>query len=590
MLISLPFAWLYLLPERLIEHSYSIITSIFFSANFYFWQLDSYTAAPSALQPFLHNWSLSVEEQFYLLYPLILVLLWKHKRLSITIILTIIALLSLILSEFLSTKYTDANFYLIGSRIWELIIGGLIANYEIKKGLIKNKILNYVMPTIGIILIVYSFISFNNQTPHPSLITLIPVIGTAFIILFSREEEPISRVLSSKTLVFIGTISYSLYLWHQPIFAFARLESSIELSSAYKTILITLTFILSIISWYFIERPFRNKKTIKTKLLIKYITCISISLLIINIIMITSIGFPKRFHPMIIKSNDVLKYNTAFDQDGDCHNRAVRKSCNITQKNATTTIYVVGDSHMRELLPPLIEISAKQKFNITPLTTHGCHYAPGLKATLDGKGRPCSYEINLDRQKKLLSSPKGHVIIGSRLPLYLSGKGFNNLEGGIEDVGRYILEDETHTSENIRKNKIKMVIQNSILELLDYGHQVVLIYPVPEVGWNVSERLLQLIPEDKNKVDSWLSKKSNWITTSYKTFKERTLEANQIYDSIGKHRNLIRIYPENIVCNTEIKGRCITHNKNQVFYRDDDHFSLTASKELVKNIIKEITN
>ena len=187
------------------------------------------------------------------------------------------------MAEWGSRNYPAATFYFLHTRMWELIAGSLLAYFEIfKKKRTKNSFLNLIFPSVGIILIIHSIFFYNDKIFHPSLYTLSPVIGVSLIIWYSKKEELITKILSSRIFVGIGLISYSMYLWHYPIFAFARIKS--DLPSQYdKFEWIVLTIFLSILSYFFIEKFFRNKKTNFFKILFIFLfsmTIISITLLL----------------------------------------------------------------------------------------------------------------------------------------------------------------------------------------------------------------------------------------------------------------------------------------------------------------------
>ena len=250
-----------LLPSSLIDFGKSILSIIFFSSNFYFnYTGNSYGQENSLLKPLLHTWSLSVEEQFYILFPIFLVISIKFIRKKLFTILFYTFLTSLFFTHFnFLLNFSDRfsfNYYILPSRVFELLIGSLLSYIELKNLGQKNRkyysILNQIFPTVGIILIVYPFIYFKlDSIYHPSFITLIPLTGAALIIWFSKKGELITEILSSKILTFFGLISYSLYLWHYPIFAFLRYIDVFNNSVYVKLLSILLTIALSILSFFF---------------------------------------------------------------------------------------------------------------------------------------------------------------------------------------------------------------------------------------------------------------------------------------------------------------------------------------------------
>src|SRR6056300_428543 len=170
MLVSFPFAWMYLLPNDLIDFSKSILYSLGFSSNFYFhYSGQIYGAVSGLLKPFLHTWSLSVEEQFYILFPIVLLITFKFFRKFLIHILIFGFITSLGLAEWTSRNYPSASFYFLHTRMWELLSGSILAYFEITKGhRSQNKILNSILPGIGLFLIILTIIFFKLYFRHPS--------------------------------------------------------------------------------------------------------------------------------------------------------------------------------------------------------------------------------------------------------------------------------------------------------------------------------------------------------------------------------------------------------------------------------------
>jgi peptidoglycan/LPS O-acetylase OafA/YrhL len=268
MLISLPFAWKYLLPTQLIDFSKSLIASLLFGSNFYWHDtLREYGTESALLKPFLHTWSLAVEEQYYIIFPLILVAIYRWYKRHTIVVLTAGFLLSLQFAEWATVGNASFSFYMLPSRLWEMIAGALLANIQYFYPQKDNdSLLNRIMPLVGLFLIFHSIIFTGFDSTHPGFITLIPVFGTVLIIWFANKKDLVTKVLSSKLFVGIGLISYSLYLWHYPIFAIGRIKD-INSSVFDKFVWIILTFVLSIATFFLVERPFRNREAISRKTL-----------------------------------------------------------------------------------------------------------------------------------------------------------------------------------------------------------------------------------------------------------------------------------------------------------------------------------
>jgi len=347
-LVSFFLAWKYMMPTNFVDYSKSIIYSIFFSSNFFFYFSElEYIQYDALLTPFLHTWSLAVEEQFYIIFPIFFLTIFKFFKKYLINLLITVSLISLIFASYLSVIYPSSSFYFIHTRIWELLLGSILACLEIHKGQrSENKFNNLIFQILGLSLIVFSIIYFDDTINHPSYLTLIPVAGTSMIIWFSQKENFLIRILSSKLFVGIGLISYSLYLWHYPIFAFGRLQQEIP-SIKDKFEWLILTFVLSIITYYLIEKPFRlkNKKFNVTK--IYKIIPISILILIsLNVFNIKKDGFAER---------QLITENFLLDQKGYAVNdhykfRENYKPTAFSTDASKKNILIVGNSYGEDFL------------------------------------------------------------------------------------------------------------------------------------------------------------------------------------------------------------------------------------------------
>lgn len=234
LLICLPFSWFWLSAQELKSFSQSLVAVSFFSSNILFWYTTNYFESAAELKPLLHTWSLAVEEQYYLFFPLFIISTWKFgKRWMLTIFL-IVSLASLLAAQSNVISNPSTAFYLLHTRIWELILGVFVSFYFFKEKKLKaSRLAREVGGIIGLLLIIFSIFMFDSNTPSPSFYTLVPTVGAVLIILYAGRDTSIGIFLSNKILVSIDLISYSSYLWHQPLFAFARLRSAEEPSTVF---------------------------------------------------------------------------------------------------------------------------------------------------------------------------------------------------------------------------------------------------------------------------------------------------------------------------------------------------------------------
>ena len=251
---SLPFSWWLLTPSQFVDYGRSLAASALFISNVHFWESTGYFDSASELIPLLHTWSLSVEEQFYLLFPLILLFISKFSLKYVGFILGSLAFLSLCLAIWGSQNLPEQNFFFTFSRFWEILVGSLCGIAP----KIRSRPWHSWISFVGLALIVISMLTFTKATPTPSVVTLIPVAGAAVIIIFGQSGGWCVRFLSLRIFTGIGMISYSIYLWHQPLFAFARHFFVVGVPLPVMVLLNIFLVFVSYFTWRYVEQPFRN--------------------------------------------------------------------------------------------------------------------------------------------------------------------------------------------------------------------------------------------------------------------------------------------------------------------------------------------
>ena len=376
MLVSLPFAWMYLLPSSFINFSKSILYSLGFSSNFYFhYAQQQYGTESALLEPFIHTWSLSVEEQYYILFPIVLLITFYYFRKYLIHILILGFIISLGLADWGSRNHPSFNFYILPTRVWELLAGSILAYFEITLGhRNKNKILNLILPCVGLFLIGYSILFFNDKMFHPSFYTLSPIAGVFLIIWFSDKDGFITKILSIKLFVGIGLISYSLYLWHYPIFAFSRIFEFTQANLFNKLLLGIIIIILSIFSYYFIERPSRNKNN-----KFKFIFLI----IILNYLVIFGFNFFILNYKYLIFDRQVLEFNELENTRNEWEKCSINNLSNINNYckigNYNSKVFLIGDSHLIPLINNLGKKLNKKNYELINFTQPGKIYRKNLR-------------------------------------------------------------------------------------------------------------------------------------------------------------------------------------------------------------------
>ena len=590
-LSSLPFAWMYLLPSSFIDFSKSILYSLGFTSNFYFhYSGQEYGAENGLLKPFLHTWSLAVEEQFYIFFPIVLLIIFKYFRGYLIHFFVFSLVVSLVLADWSSKNYPSVSFYFLHTRIWELLAGSILAYFEIKRGhRSQNKLLNLILPSVGLFLIIFTIIFFKLHFPHPSFYSLPAILGVCLIIWFANSKEIVTRILSTKLLVGIGLISYSLYLWHYPIFAFARTNEITEDSLSINFLIILITA-LSIITYYFVERPCRNMNY-KFNIILSSITISFLISIVFSLNVISQSGYNNRMPEILAKNleqdifeENIFKESWRFwhlltDSNGEyCFNNENRCEFN---SSSNQKVYLVGDSHAGSLMYDLRDKIIKKDYQFITSVVGACSYYPGFNMIIPKTGKvddKCTDEY-FQKLKKILSKEKDAIIIFVvRFPAHLTKFEFYKNKDGSKikwhrdyvPVGKY---------ENIQSS-----FKNEVMELSN-NNKIILLYPIPEVDFDPNKKIYSQWINRKNKFSQNFDLEYN--TTSYKAYQSRTESSFKLLDSI-EGNNIYRAYPHKLFCDTIVKDRCITHNDKIVFYVDEHHPSLKGSNFINELIINEI--
>ena len=267
MAACVPFAYRLLSPDDLKDFAQSLAAICLFASNVLFWGESGYFDTQAELKPLLHTWSLAVEEQFYVIFPLLLLAAWRLGRAVLLGLIIVLAVLSLVTSADEVRNFPSAAFYLLPSRAWQLLVGGLASFLADRWRTAGDRepsarLAGEVVGWCGMAMILRSLFLFDERTPFPGLNAAWPTLGTALVLLGASDRTSIGRMLAWKPLVGLGLISYSAYLWHQPLFAFAKHALMADLPPGLAIVLCGMTIALACLSWRYIEQPFRDRSLI----------------------------------------------------------------------------------------------------------------------------------------------------------------------------------------------------------------------------------------------------------------------------------------------------------------------------------------
>ena len=356
MLVSIPFAYTILLPSHLVDFGESLAAVPLFLSNVLFWSERGYFGVETELKPLVHTWSLAVEEQFYLVYPLVLWAVVTFARRFLFGLLSAVMAMSLTLSWYLSHIHFETGFYLPFARAWELLAGAFAA-FLIHKSVVPSSRVGNGLSALGLMLIGYAILSFDESTLFPGTAAIVPVLGAFLIIISGSENNVTHRLLSSRPFIYTGLISYSLYLWHQPIFAFIR---HLDWGTSVLYLSIPLVFLCAYASYRWVEQPFRNRSRLNRPKVFQMSAISSLAMIVIGLVFVANKGFINRFdqHDAAILNQftDVEEYNaTRFES----------LMMKPFQDDPRKKILLVGDSYARDFVNIMFEGGLDQKFQFS---------------------------------------------------------------------------------------------------------------------------------------------------------------------------------------------------------------------------------
>ncbi len=576
-LVSLPFAWFYLLPKDIEAFGKSLVAVSTFTSNFLFWSEAGYFDTAAEFKPLLHTWSLAVEEQYYILFPLFLMLFWRFGTRFLLIACALLGIASLVVAHIGAYTLPAANYYLLPTRGWELLLGVFAAFYLAgRESSGFSRLANQALSLAGAALILVATFAFDSETPFPSLYALAPTVGALLIILAAREGTIVWLVLSNRVLVGIGLISYSAYLWHFPLFVFARHRILGEPEPWLMAVLCVVTIPLAYLSWRFIEKPFRDKSQTNRVQIVGLGATLAVGFIALGLFGAMSGGFPERGDNPLLTADLSTPLTFALTDDAGelCYDRG-RDFCVFRNDEDAAWVQIVGDSHAATLAPDLVA-RLRPHVNLASLTNSQCWPMIGFKkhSRFGVPDLDCTPEIQQQRLDALLARENSIIVIAGRLPVYLTGQCLNNQEGGQE-------EDNFLLTRSLTDKTVKEGVRDYIDLLLAAGHRVLLVYPIPEVGFDVPRRVFQL-----TMLGDWQAGKT-MLTTRSDVFHERNADAFALLDAVD-HPGVVRVYPHELFCDNQVAEKCIVNDGGNVFYHDDDHPSSAGAVLINTRIVEKI--
>lgn len=471
------FSFMWLSPDdmRLFSESLSFVT--LFASNILFWTESGYFDTKAELKPLLHTWSLSVEEQFYLIFPLFLMVAWGFRKRNLIAVLVFISLASLFSAQWLAQRSPDAAFFLLPTRVWELLVGSIVALYLLNSSPNESACIKCeLFGALGFFLVIYSILHYNHNTPYPSFYTLLPTAGAALILIFSTSRTVVGKLLGSKIFVGIGLISYSAYLWHYPLFAFARHRSIQQPDIVIFSALSLLSLVLAYFTWRFVEKPFRTPGFITSRNLFRLYICVTLMILSFGLLGYLTDGY--FFRAELKEKIAGLEYRLRINQGLGMECDGLINTTSICRTDENPEVVLWGDSYAMHLMQGLL--SANPGLKIIQLTQSGCgpvlDIAPVTRELSPEWAKACIE--NNDKIFKYIKAQKSlhFVVLSSPFAQYVDSNALIRLRSG-EVVG----------GERVAYG----FFFNTLEQLYNAGVIPVVVSPTPQNGDNIGKCLLK---------------------------------------------------------------------------------------------------
>jgi peptidoglycan/LPS O-acetylase OafA/YrhL len=542
--------WLVMTPSDFQSLARSLIATAFFGANLHFWQSIDYFSLDAAFLPLLHTWSLAVEEQYYLLWPLFLMVAAVSRRLLILGVLFVLVA-SLGASILLSGFFPKESFYLLPTRAWELMTGAALALGMVPGW--RDRRWAEAASLVGIVMILTAVATFDDRTVFPGAAALLPCLGTALIV-HSGGGTGVGRALAARPAVFIGLISYSLYLWHWPILAFLRIGYGVvELPWPVTLIAIAFSFVAAILSWRMVETPFRRRGTLGRRTIFTLSGAGTAAIVAAGIATTITEGWPSRLSEQTAR---IAAGAQDMEPDKDfCVTRVPPdRLCRIGAAVKPPTVLLWGDSHAGTVRAAIDRALKSADLGGVLAARVACAPLLGVRR-LTPDSRSCSrFNDAVLQMLEAEESPIETVILAARWALNATGERMPG-EGG-SDVALIAQTGEAPGN--------AILVERGLSSLLDRlrlaNRRVVLLGGVPEIGWLVPQTLVARLRLGLHPP----------AAPELSDVRRRNREADAILAKLAERPGVDFVPIAPLLCNP----RCPVLDGDRAVYRDDNHLTV----------------
>ena len=555
------------LPLEFEKFGRSVVATTVYVSNFLFWSEAGYFDSPPELKPLLHTWSLAVEEQFYLMFPAFLLAITKYRKHWLNGAMLAIAIASFAISATSLVKHPDTAFYLPHTRMWELTIGALLVSTRLPRAASPRT--RAGLAALGLALIAAAAMLYSSHTPFPGPAALLPCLGAAIVIHTGRDGSPVHRLLSTRAFVYVGLISYSLYLWHWPLLVFARAFTVRPLTSLEAALLVAASFGVAHLSWRYVEAPFRTRPPRFTRRQI-FASAAAASLAMFGIggFVAANDGLPARV-PVEVATAAAGGADLDLDFRRRCSNFApeqvsVDVLCRLGSATDTVPTFILwGDSHAYALAPMVAAVADHDGRVGLFAGSGGCAPLLGVSRTTR-RAFPC--EAFNDRVVELIRDDADlrTVVVASRWALTADGRRYR-YEAGADTFVRDAQSQAVGRAEN--RAVFSRGFDRTVAALRRAGKRIVVIGPIPEVGFDVPTTMAR---------NAWFGR-DVVIEPTVAAFLDRQQFVLDTLTAAQARHGFELVQPYESLCDSQ---RCSVGTRDRPYYADDNHLSITGALTL----------
>ena len=544
-----------LIPEYYQKFAHNALSSLGFFSNYqYASESNGYFDLAAEENILLHTWSLSVEWLFYLLYPIILLPFLNRKN-YVKWVLWLMLLFSLLYASYLLHTNEKGAFYYLSSRIWEMVLGGLVAVYPIKMARAQP----LYCAIFGWVCLLISVMLYGGATPWPAYYALLPTVGTACIIAANLN----SKYLQNNYIQLIGKYSYSIYLWHWPVVFYGMYFASVTDVAYFKILAIGLSVVLGVLSYYGVEQP--SAKWIKNNTHQKVFISLLLAMLVLGgvLFLIQKMnGMPERI-PARVRDN--FSYSNNIDpRRKQCH-FAIGVDVAFCQYGSGKELKAIvwGDSHANAVVGAVASSSEKHNGHVLSWTSSGCPTVMGIQSQTE-QSYNCSRQIQRFLTEVQRFPPDIPVVVVNRLNAYLYG----NNESQDGQPKTYVHTPYSSYGREIFQKEIIRGYEQAICQL-SKSRPVYVLQPIPEMGKNVLNEELKY---------SMILHQGLGVKISKLNHLQRSQLSMNINSQLAQQCGVKLLNPLPYLCNDK---QCFGSQNNVPYYFDDDHLSLRGARRLM---------